>query len=431
MNLTNQEIAFMAKIMSVYANNKNFTKRAGGTSDPKDIVNNFDYDRTFGYIMKDKYVYGERNNHIIKALEKSNESIKNPIKALGVVGIDIAKLNQDMENDTNLIQKAREYSVISEVNEVFIQSINSEVLKRLKPYFKTFEYYGFEVLKMTIVGIDGLQQLKVHFSSAENNLTFFNYFPAVNKNGSFMAGDGSMYVAQFQPKNFEEYMTNPARTIDDIKAGKSPLILRHIYEYLCEEMVTYRSVNNGVSRMTKGAFLKSAVYANRKCFQALQKRMHKIIFATKEFGESQNDTPIVWCNKHLSKYAIDSLCSCVALMMDYDMLTKYPKVPGLDLLTGSTSEPGRRIKLAHNFKIERYEYNNSKGEFISELILLEKPKSEQVGEYGDYASSFKCRSPFFTKCGLKRNNDSTSKDSYELVAQCGYQRKVKTRIGIE
>jgi len=88
-------------------------------------------------------------------------------------------------------------------------------------------------------------------------------------------------------------------------------------------------------------------------------------------------------------------------------------IKGIDIITGSTSAPGKRCKVAKNYYIR-------KNAGVFEMVRNEKANEDVF----DVANIIKTTTyPCFIKTSAKRDNSATIKDTCDLVSPFQYKKR--------
>ncbi|MGL5964194.1 MAG: hypothetical protein ACRCZ2_07365, partial [Fusobacteriaceae bacterium] len=155
--------------------------------------------------------------------------------------------------------------------------------------------------------------------------------------------------------------------------------------------------------------------------RTLQNNLSKVLNnAERDYIMNNDNSPIMWIDKHASDYSKHLNSQMVGIFMDYDTMIEVSNlnngmlfVKGLDLLTGSTSEPAKRCKVAVGYEMS---YVNNK--------LCVTKKSENLHELSEIFSEYKFSNAGTLRTSSKRDNSCTVTATSNLVTPQKYVKRV-------
>lgn len=287
-----------------------------------------------------------------------------------------------------------------------VSNVKVETLVDFKPLFdRVFQVYGSVVENMQFIhrsnGKYTERTLKVIFN--HNNFKLWSLeFPFIDKD-CFFISNNNMYAFMYTIENLKEI----------IAGNEKELKLMHPYTWLSQQVVKAFTEDGEVILYSEEIFNNIINNSRNENVYTLQRKLSSILKNSKNNPwDKREDTPIVWFDKLSSSIAKFSFTRNVLISSCYEDLVKLGLVEGLDLLTGSTSTPAKRVKPAMSWDIVRHG---------STLVLERVRNSSSIIE--DYAGLMKCSFPAFVKTSAKRDNSCTIKDTVDFIEPQKYQRK--------
>lgn len=269
--------------------------------------------------------------------------------------------------------------------------------------------YGSKVHKIYIVTKANKEyvenNLRVVFIHRNTKLWSLDY-PFVDKDCFFNTGN-NMYSFMFTISNLQEIITG----------NEKELKLSHPYSWLTKQLLKAYTVD-GEEMLYTQEFFDKIIFGirNENCYKFQIKLSNVLRNAKDNPWDESKPTPVIWFDKHSSAISKFSFTRNILIDSCYMDLVKLGLVKGLDLLTGSTSTPAKRVKPASCWDIVRHG---------SELKLEKVKDSTSIIE--DYAGEFKCCFPAFVKTSAKRDNSCTIKDTVDFIEPQEYQRKFRIK----
>lgn len=265
------------------------------------------------------------------------------------------------KSEENFSLKPFEFKLDINAPKIIIKALNPEQeLKLIEKANKTkIVSYGFKAFEAGVVIEDSNKSIFIGFK--DKHVSFRVKLPIINSKG--------IGVIKNSKYSFS-YVMNEKGLVDPYT---------QILNFL---------VSNGGEDVSKEGFSKR-VLCDKNNFSYFFNKMVKVFI-------QQEDSPVVLIPV-TSKKSIKYYENNIFVNYQYDeLVTKCKeKIKGLDLLTGSTSEPGKRVRLADNYIIEDC-----------------KIKKVKEGEPGDYLTEEKLISwQFMTS--PKRQNSCTIKEHSE------------------
>lgn len=407
--LNDREFETLVDLAFYNAKNKNNAKRSSTTTEANASWKLFDTNG-LGKQLKKIELFGDYEN----IFRTANEFDFKPVNAidlnanennLGAVRLALASNMDKIKSKLSDINADEVMHIVGE------QKINqASALERYRIVFRLLETYG-----STLIAIYRTKRRNGN-GREEDNITFeFNHqnkkawrleLPKINPKGYFKQ-NGEDYYFMFLPANLKEYATGEEDMLE----------LIHPYSYMVNKMLeVYVDFESGLPVMINGeVFSKRIEFTDKHGRQQnFQKKINSILTNRKEnYWDERSDSPIVWVDKNLSDFAKAMYEENVAIFADYDLLTKVGTIKGVDLLTGSTSTPAKRVKVAQGYKI---------GVVNNKMFVL--PKSEDVTLIESIYTDYKLMYAGTLKTSAKRDNSCTIRSSYALTKPQGYVKKV-------
>lgn len=407
--LTDVEFETLVDLAFYNAKNSRMVKRASTTTESNTSWKLFETNG-LGKQLKKIELYGDYEN----IFRTANEFDFKPVNAvdlntnennLGAVRLALASNIDKIKSKLSDINADEVMHIVGETK------INqASALERYRAVFRLLESYG-----STLIAIYRTKR-RNGLGREEDNFTFeFNHknqkawrleLPKINPKGYFQQ-NGEDYFFMLIPANLEDYAT-----------GKDDLLeLVHPYSYIVNKLIeVYVDFETGLPVMLRGdVFDKRVEFTDRHGRQQnFQKKLNDILSNRKEnYWDERTDSPIVWVDKNLSAFAKTMYEENIAIFASYELLTKVGVIKGLDLLTGSTSTPAKRVKVAQGYKIANI--NNK---------LLVVPKSDDVTMIESIYTDYKLMYPGTLKTSAKRDNSCTIRSSYSLTKPQSYVKRV-------
>ena len=240
-------------------------------------------------------------------------------------------------------------------------------------------------------------------------------FPFINKD-LFMNRDGNKYVAMFTISNKLELLAGDT----------TELQLLHPYSWLTQKLLEVWSDDDGaVVQYDYKTFNKivSGLRNGDKICHSFNRKIERILNNTKKFSWQKDDeekpTPIIFIERGASAISTYSFARNILFDFTYEECVKIGNIPGVDFLTGSTSTPAKRCKIAYGWEVVGRGAN----------VRLQR-KTNFVPGILDYVSQMKLSFPAFVKTSAKRDNCATIKDTVNFLPECVqlYSRKFISSI---
>lgn len=421
------EVVTLAAIMSYKAKNLGGMKLKGGQFEqPSKSYKGFDreikemtYKKNVALIGHTNYIYS-RAWEEAEELEPTNE------------------LDFDLENLENIINTIQD-SVLEQLVELKDKNAWQHQPKKdgkttdfeeggkfsaFRGIFNCFKHYGFEVFSIYTKVYYKLENgepkvvkdnkgkdvyvvektLKVAWRDNFGNI-FSVEFPFIDVNG-FFTNNESKYVGM---ASIDE---NQKAKI--LKGDDKNIELVHCYQYICKQLKVRKVNYDGKEELYDSKYFNDRVAAGRMSFM-MQSKLKQILRHAKEMAWQEDEgTPIVWIDKYLSDMSLEQYKRNVFLNLSYEELVKCKSsITGLDLLTGSTAEPGKRVQLAANWKTTIKD---------GKMYLVRKANAIN-SKLADHVCAYNMSIPALAKSSAKRQNASTIKSTYQLVNPQTYERK--------
>lgn len=393
--LSKEEKELLAEAILFNQGQRNLAKRASQTKDAKDCWKQFYNNEINGVKLLTPVELSSEWFNAFKEAEDVQIEQRGLKPKFSLESI-INRINVNIATITNDIQKKEE------IDFKLIKKVNLKNKENFFCYFKFLNLYNTKIVDIIINVYEGeknglkIAEKRVCTTFVTDNVYYWKVeFPFVDKQG-FFSLNGSEFVFMYTPKNLEEYLTG---TEDELR-------LFHPLERICKEMcIAYRDKEGGEVLLDKKFFLGRVEKCGGKISQGFQKAVNKFVTNSKDFYWEKNSTsPIVWFDRFNGEMARHCFTNNILLDMGYEDVIHYGKVKGLDLLTGSTSTPAKRVQLASNYAIAK----NSNNECIVKKV-------RDLGDLADYLSEDKTAYVFYNRTSGKRQNSATIKDSCDLV----------------
>lgn len=258
----------------------------------------------------------------------------------------------------------------------------------------------FLSLRVNISGTRKDKYLDIEFNYRNRKL-FRVAVPLIGARDLFCIFNNNLYSFAYSPVNLEEYI-----------AGESDeLELIHPYSFLLSE-----ALHTSKTSMYSIDFFETIVMGTKKRMRFLERKIEKVLLNAKDNPwDDRNITPIMWIDPERSEIGKLMLANNIQLNLSFEALQNCIGVKGFDINTGSTSQPGKRCRVAANYKIVRTET----GRFFLQKVI-------DGSEIFDHINTLKkLIYPAFIKTSGKRDNTSTIKDTYSLLNPSNYQKKFK------
>ena len=324
---------------------------------------------------------------------------------------------ETLEKVINKIKENKQSFAFEEVEvedwkEVSRESLkNSKVAQEYLGFFTFFEKYNSRPIDIKKVKYQkgDLTEIRLAITFSHPPFVWQLEVPYIRDNG-FFSYKGNNYCFQYKPKNLSKYLLGTDDTLE----------LFHPFQTLSYEILkVYTDKDNRDVMYKKEYFDDKVKFAHGKTIIYLQNKIDKFLRNAKEYvWEEKKLSPVVWLETGKSKITEYSFASTILTDLSYDTIVENGLIRGLDLLTGSTSLPGRRVKVSANFEITR---ENGK-------VIVKKVRN--LGEKADFVCIDKLSYPSFELTSSKRQNSATMKDSNSLVHEfAGLPRRfsVKTK----
>lgn len=410
---TDSEFETLVDIIYLNSKNKEVSKRAKSTIESNKVWQHFQTTGLGKQLTKTE-LYGDYKDIYLKAYETEFK----PTNSIDLeVQNGIVKMEQILaENSTNIKEfeanrvSAEEMKLVADIK---IEDKGNGTYSKYKRAFRAFENYG-----SVLIGIyrtirrngNGYEEKTFTFEFAHKGAKAWRLeLPAINPQGRFIKNN-SEYIFMFMPKNLENY----SKGVDDY------LELSHPFEYISEKLLeVYVDPETGLPQyLAQDFFDKRVEYTNKNGrIKKFQDKLNRILMNAKEhYWDERDDSPIVWIDKNSSTLAKSMFENNVAIFAKYDMLVENGLIKGLDLLTGSTSTPAKRCKIANGWEMK---YINQK--------LVVAPK-ENISELSNYLTDYKFSNPGTFRTSSKRDNSCTVRSTYNLVNPQTYNKRVKISV---
>lgn len=435
--LGEKEVAVLAKVMNYKAKQLGGLKLKGGQFEqPSKSYKGFErtvkemtYKTNVSLIGSTNYIYNKAWN-ITEALNPANkldyylENIENVINA---IRSDVLERVVDIKDKNKWEYKQTKSEENGTDNYRLFEKDGGENGKPGKYYefrklFDCFKYYGFEVVHVSIKTYYKIENGKLttikDTEGKEKNVTektlrvtwknmngaFSIEFPFIDVNGFFF-NEGSAYIGMASISEEQKAKI--------LKGDDKDIELLHCYQYICKQLKVRKVNYDGKEEFYDSTYFNNRV-AEGKIEYVLKNKLKQILRHAKEMAWQEDaGTPIVWIDKYLSDMALEQYKRNVFLNFSYDNLVQCnSSITGLDLLTGSTAEPGKRVQLAANWKTTIKD---------GKMYLVRK-KNAINSKLADHVCAYNMSIPSIAKTSAKRQNASTIKSTYQLVSPQTYER---------
>ena len=435
--LGEKEVAVLAKVMNYKAKQLGGLKLKGGQFEqPSKSYKGFErtvkemtYKTNVSLIGSTNYIYNKAWN-ITEALNPANkldyylENIENVINA---IRSDVLERVVDIKDKNKWEYKPTKSEENGTDNYRLFEKDGGENGKPGKYYefrklFDCFKHYGFEVVHVSIKTYYKIENGKLttikDTEGKEKNVTektlrvtwknmngaFSIEFPFIDVNGFFF-NEGSAYIGMASISEEQKAKI--------LKGDDKDIELLHCYQYICKQLKVRKVNYDGKEEFYDSTYFNNRV-AEGKIEYVLKNKLKQILRHAKEMAWQEDaGTPIVWIDKYLSDMALEQYKRNVFLNFSYDNLVQCnSSITGLDLLTGSTAEPGKRVQLAANWKTTIKD---------GKMYLVRK-KNAINSKLADHVCAYNMSIPSIAKTSAKRQNASTIKSTYQLVSPQTYER---------
>ena len=403
MKMNKAERELVAKAFHEQKKNKDYNK-AFQTKCKYDVWKNY-VKSSIGRVHKKVVLMGPLEEVYRKAFKAEMPEVEKP----AVVVTSIADLAKKLANSDRALDLKNQFYNFSEdktLKEVKKKELSKETTEDYAEFFdRVLASYGSRVHKIYIITKANKEytenNLRVVFVHNNNKIWSLDY-PFVDKDCFFSSND-NMYAFMFTIGNLEDVIAGNTDTLE----------LLHPYTWLTKQLLKAYTID-GEEILYTQEFFNKIIYGirNENCYKFQMKLMGILRNAKENPWEQTKATPVVWFDKHSSAISKFSFTRNILIDSCYADLVKLGLIKGLDLLTGSTSTPAKRVKPASCWDIVRHG---------SELKLEKVKDSTSIIE--DYAGEFKCSFPAFVKTSAKRDNSCTIKDTVDFIEPQQYQRK--------
>ncbi|MGL6098567.1 MAG: hypothetical protein ACRC0G_02965 [Fusobacteriaceae bacterium] len=410
--LTNSEIGTLAQILSASSKNKMVAKRAGTTIEPSAVRTQFKA-TSEGNQLNPVELFGDYKEMYLQA-ENSVFTPAVRTSAENVLDSAISTLNV---NSSDVIAKAK---LTEDANKLeIVKTVRASVeTDRVREQFKLMlSLYDCEFVSLDKVLKSNKDRTKTEvsfaFNFSFNNMSFFTIeLPVINKNGRFTR-NGNEYLYTLLAKNLKKYALGTDEFLELVQA----------YTYLIEQMLTVY-VDKGVKNYYDASIFANMCKNVRRdgTIKALQNNLDKVLNnAERDYINNKEDlSPVMWVDKYASNYSKHLNSQMIGLDMEYDLMIEVSNlnnglltVKGLDLLTGSTSEPAKRCKIAIGYEIS----------YINHRMFVTK-KSENLHELSEIFSEYKFSNVGTLRTSSKRDNSCTVSSTSNFVNPQKYVKRV-------
>lgn len=402
MELRKYEIELIAMAIDKQKQEKDYNK-GFQNRDKREVWKN--YSKTsLGRIHNKVMLKGVTEDIYKKAFETPIETKEKEVLVTSSIS-EVAKQLSSSDRVLELKNVFYNFNNDKSLKEVSVKPLSEKLFADYSQFFdKVFVPYGSKTSKIEIINRANKDYsestLRVIFIHRGNKIWNVE-FPFINKDGFFSTGN-NIYAFMFTIENMKE-----------IIQGEKKLKLEHPYVWLSKQLLKAYSIDGEVQLYTEEIFDRIIFNSRRENVYKLQLKLMNALRNTKENPwDETKATPIVWFDKHSSSISKYSYTRNILIDSCYSDLVKIGLIEGLDLLTGSTSTPAKRVKPAACWDIIRHG---------AELILERVKDNTSIIE--DYAGEFKCSFPAFVKTSAKRDNSCTIKDTVDFTNPQEYQRK--------
>lgn len=294
---------------------------------------------------------------------------------------------------------------LSEINKIPVKlrsdAINSKI-KATEEQIKVLKRKGNPVLAVTF--------------EYEKRKNFIVEFPYIDKD-LYLYRNGNKYVAMYTISNKLELLAGNTKELK----------LLHPYAWMSKKLIEAWSEEDGTVREYDYKTFHKIVEGIRNkenICHTFNRKLEKILDNVKKFSWQKNEdeapTPVIYVEKGNSSVGTYSFSRNILFDLTYDQCVTIGKIPGVDFLTGSTSTPAKRCKIAYGWHVTGRGAN----------IKLERKPGFSEG-ICDYVSELKISYPAFVKTSAKRDNCATAKDTVNLLPECQqvYDRKFISNTG--
>lgn len=253
------------------------------------------------------------------------------------------------------------------------------------------------VLKVNSNGTRKDKFLDIEFNYRQRKL-FKVGVPLIGAKDLFCVFNNHTYSFSYSPLNLEEYLAGEVKELE----------VSHPYSFLFKE-----ALHTSKNSMYSIDFFEKIVLGTKKRMRFLERKIEKVLLNAKDNPwDDRNITPIMWVDPERSEIGKLMLGNNIQLNLPFEALEACIGVKGFDINTGSTSQPGKRCRIASNYKIVQ-----ENGRYFLRKVL-------NNSEIFDHINSLKkAVYPCFLKTSGKRDNTATIKDTYSLVKPSKYVKK--------
>lgn len=424
-----EEVFNLANVMLFKANHLQKMKlKAGQFNQPGQSYKGFDRDRIENTYQKNIKLIGHSNfiywnaNRITKPLKPAKDikdSIENIELSFNSIQDEVLEKSIELKDKKSWKHYPKKDGDIKDFEE-------GGKYYNYRALFEVFEDYGYKVFNIytetyyyiedgvpkAIQWQDGntkyLKETVLCVSWKGFGGSFGVKLPYIDASG-FFSNNGSRYVGM--------YSLDFQQKAKILKGDYKDIELIHPYKYIAKQLRVERINYDGTEELYSPEKFDTLVRNGGMGFKVKSKIVN-ILRHVKEFAwQEDQGTPIIWVDKFSSDMAFEALRSNIFLNFSYEDLVKCNStIAGMDLLTGSTAAPGKRVQLAHNWKVSL-----KKG---GKCVLVRK-QSAIDDILADHVCSYNMFQPALIKTSAKRQNASTVKATYNLVSPQQYKRHFK------
>lgn len=398
--INDREFEAMVDIIWFNSKNKNVGKRAGTTVEPNQIHQAFETNG-LGKQLKKIEIYGDYRDIFETAYNTEFYPTKDISEDIDLNSL--TRVSALIEKNLADIKSKMHNKVLDDIMHIVGETKIQDPAQydKFRSVFKILETYG-----STLIGIyktiraNGKGRRETMFTfefNHKNQKAWKLELPAINKNGKFV-NNGENYYFMFMPVNLNEYVL-----------GKDDLLeIKHPFSYIIEKLLeVYVDPNTMLPVLLEQQYFDKRIEYTNKFgrINKFQEKLNKILINEKEhYWDERRESPIVWVDRNLSDFAVAMYEKNIAVFAEYDMLEQCGIIKGLDLLTGSTSTPAKRVKVAQGWDIQTI--NNK---------MLIVPKHENVTEVESIFTNYKLLYAGTLRTSSKRDNSTTIRSTYNLT----------------
>ena len=416
--LSKEEKELLAKAIKLHSLNRIFNKRGAQTTQEENVWKLIDQEIN-GFKMLSPIMLGKEQIKIYK------EALKTPV--VDEIWYQLAQKQEEQQQEDDLPINKAFASLMQRKAKILLDNKDQEDKwergteekkedSKWLNFFKFFERYGSKPVGVSSVTYtrkeDGYQENRLIVKFLHRGVKVWCLeTPRINDKG-FFSFEGTLYSYQYKVKNLKEYLLGK----DD------QLELLHPYQTLCYDLLKVYTDKDGVDHMYKEEYFENSIQYIRAdgTLNKFNKGLRKLLRNSKEYiWEDKKLSPIIWIDRDKSAVSQYSFANMIMLDYQYESMVDNGLIKGLDLLTGSTSMPGKRVKVAANFEI-KVDAENTK-------VFVKKVRD--LGEEADYVCVDKLAYPCFALTSSKRQNSATMKDSNSLTVPFkGLKRKFSIKF---